>query len=136
MWLIVRMAFWLSIVILLLPAAPSPQIAEAQFNATEALAAAMAAISDMRQVCTRQPDACVVASKAIVAFGQKTQASASDIYDLIDRQANGDGAPLGARNPEERTKKPSQGTLTLLDLGEPWVDPKPSRRSSGVSRIK
>ncbi len=57
MWFMARVAFWLSIVILLLPAPPSPQAVEPQFNATQALSAAIAAVSDMRQFCARQPDA-------------------------------------------------------------------------------
>jgi hypothetical protein len=135
MWFLVRLAFWIGIVLLMLPSAPSQETAEPQFDATRGLAAAIAAVSDMRQFCARQPDACVVGSEAIVAFGQKTQASANLIYDLVNRQANGDGAPLGPRNPEERAHKRSQDTLTLLDRAEPWVNPKPTRRSSGVSKI-
>jgi hypothetical protein len=134
MWFMLRMAFWLSIVILLLPTPPS-QTGEPQFDVTQALAAAMAAVSDMRQFCARQPNACAVGSESIVAFGQKTQSSANVIYDLVNRQANGDGAPPGPRTPEERAHKPSQDTLTLLDRAEPWVSPKPARRSSGVSKI-
>jgi len=68
--------------------------------------------------CARQPNTCAVGSEAIVAFGQKTQSSANVIYDLVNRQANGDEAPLGPRNPEERAHKPSQDTLTLLDRAD------------------
>jgi len=134
MWFMARVAFWLSIVILLLPAPPSPQAVEPQFNATQALSAAIAAVSDMRQFCARQPDACAVGSKAIVAFGEKTQASANVIYDVMNRQANGGGAALGARNPEKRTQRPPQDTLTVLDLAEPWLGPHPISRSSGISK--
>ena len=129
MWFMARVAFWLSIVILLLPAPPAPHAVEQQFNATQALSAAMAAVSDMRQFCARQPDACAVGSKAIVAFGEKTQASANVIYDVMNRQANGGGAALGARTP-----RPPQDTLTVLDLAEPWLGPQPISRSSGISR--
>ena len=134
MWFMARVAFWLSIVILLLPAPPSPQAVEPQFNATQALSAAIAAVSDMRQFCARQPDACAVGSKAIVAFGKKTQASANVIYDVMNRQVNGDGAALGALNPEKRTQRPPQDTLTVLDLAEPWLGPHPISRSSGISK--
>jgi hypothetical protein len=135
MWFLVRLAFWIGIVLLMLPSAPSQETAEPQFDATRALAAAIAAVSDMRQFCARQPDACVVGSEAIVAFGQKTQASANVIYDAITKQANVGGAPLGSSNPKERRQKPSQDTLTLLDRVEPWVDPRPARRSSGRSKL-
>ena len=131
MWLIARVAFWISIVLLLLPAASSQQAAEPQFDATRALAAAMATISDMRQFCARQTDACSVGSEAIVAFGRKTQASANVIYNAIKKQANGDGALLSAGNPKERTQTASQDTLTLIDRAEPWINPRSVRRSSG-----
>jgi hypothetical protein len=134
MWFMLRMAFWLGIVILLLPTPPS-QTGKPQFDATRALAAAMAAVSDMRQFCARQPNACADGSEAIVAFGQKTQSSANVIYDLVNRQANGEGAPLGPRKSRGAAHKRSQDTLTLLDRAEPWVNPKPARRSSGVSKI-
>src|SRR5947207_15962104 len=108
MWFMARVAFWLSIVILLLPAPPSPQAVEPQFNATQALSAAIAAVPDMRQFCARQPDACAVGAKAMVAFGEKTKASAHVIYDVMKRQANGGGAALGPRNPEKRRQMPPQ----------------------------
>jgi hypothetical protein len=59
MWLLVRMAFWLSLVIALLPATSSQQETSApQVGATDALSAASATTSDIRQFCVRQPGAC------------------------------------------------------------------------------
>ena len=63
---LVRTAFWLTIVVLLLPRLGSaPQV-----SAGEAVSAAGAAVSDMRQFCARQPEACVVGSQALTSFGQ------------------------------------------------------------------
>jgi Family of unknown function (DUF5330) len=136
MWFLVRVAFWLSIVILLLPAAPAPQTAaEPKFNATQALAAAMAAISDMREFCARQPDACTVGSQAIVAFGQKTQAGANIIYELMSKQANGERQKVGGEKTHRSTQKSSQDTLTVLDRAEPWAGPQPVARSGTAKAL-
>jgi len=65
MWLLVRMAFWLSLVIALLPVASSQQETSAsQVGAIDALSAASAAVSDIRQFCVRQPGACAAGSQA------------------------------------------------------------------------
>ena len=94
MFFLIRVAFWLSIVILLLPTgkatekAPGPQIAT-----SEALSAAGAAVSDMRQFCARQPGACEVGSHAAAAFGQKAQASAKMIYEFFTGPAAEQSAP-------------------------------------------
>ena len=134
MWFLVRVAFWLGIVILLLPAAPAPQIApEPQFNTTQALAAAMTAISDIRRFCERQPNACAVGSQAIIAFGQRTQTSANIIYDRMIKQAKGDCPKVGGDETYRSTQKCSQDSLTILDRAEPWTGsqpvPRPARRT-------
>ena len=49
----------------------------------EAVSAASAAVSDMRQFCARQPEACSVGSQAAVAFGYKAQAGAKMLYDFL-----------------------------------------------------
>ena len=63
MFFLLRMAFWLGVVCVLLPngnTAPSPQ---ANIDATQAVTLASAAVSDMRGFCDRQPDACAVGGK-------------------------------------------------------------------------
>lgn len=115
---LLRVAFWLSIVIVLLPTAPSQKASETpQVSATEAVSAASAAVSDMRQFCSRQPDACEVGSHAITTFGQKAQAGAKLLYEFLSErfgpERNGSiGATTGS--------KPSQHTLTPSDLTPAW----------------
>jgi hypothetical protein len=59
MWFLLRMTFWLSVVIALLPIIPSQQKTSAsQVGATDALSAAIAVLSDIHQFCERQPSAC------------------------------------------------------------------------------
>jgi hypothetical protein len=104
MFFLIRIAFWLSIVILLLPTGPGQSSSSSQqVGAVDALAAAGAAVSDMRQFCSRQPEACVVGSQAAAAFGEKAQAGAKMIYEfLIERMA--------AEQPNDRGSKSTVAT--------------------------
>src|SRR4051794_23069564 len=81
MFFLLRAAFWLSIVILLLPTGSQPSAPK--IDTSDAVSAASAAVSDMRQFCARQRDACTVGSQAAVAFGYKAQAGAKMIYDFL-----------------------------------------------------
>jgi Family of unknown function (DUF5330) len=128
MWFLVRMAFWLSVAILLLPTAPSsPTPSAPRVSATDALAAAIAAVSDMRQFCARQPETCAVGSHAIVQFGDKTRAAAKMLYEFLNERMDKDRAAVGATSAEQPTRKPSQDTLTPADLTIPWFGPQRAR---------
>ncbi len=129
MWFLVRMAFWLSVVILLLPTAPPPPTASApRVSVTDALAVAIAAVSDMRQFCARQPETCAVGSQAIVQFGDKTRAGAKMLYEFLNDRMDKDRAAVGARSAERPTRKPSD-TLTPADLVTPWLGPQRAGRA-------
>lgn len=86
MFFLLRAAFWLTIVLALLPtgntqsSSRGPQIGEA-------LSAAGAAVSDARHFCDRQPEACEVGSQAAVMIGQRAQAGAKMLYDLFNEHA-------------------------------------------------
>src|SRR3977135_561808 len=72
MFFLIRMAFWLSVVLVLLPSGGAKQTAaapSAEIGAVEAVSAASATVGDMRQFCTRQPEACALGSQAALAFG-------------------------------------------------------------------
>ena len=54
MFLLLRMAFWLGLVLVLLPREKTPEAAKApQIGAAEAVSAATAAVQDMSQFCKR-----------------------------------------------------------------------------------
>ncbi|MGA7789794.1 MAG: DUF5330 domain-containing protein, partial [Xanthobacteraceae bacterium] len=60
---LLRMAFWLGLVLILLPTGSSERAVPADpVNATQAISAASATVGDLRHFCTRQPDACTVGS--------------------------------------------------------------------------
>ncbi len=69
MFFLLRMAFWLGLVLVLLPTDKSSDSDKGpQIGASEAISAATAAVSDMSQFCTRQPAACEVGGQAAVAI--------------------------------------------------------------------
>src|SRR4051794_13051400 len=92
MFFLLRVAFWLTIVLALLPSGGAQQSAQAsaqtKVGATEAVAAAGAAVSDMGSFCERQPDACVVGAQAAVAIGQRAQAGAKMVYEFFNDHAS------------------------------------------------
>ena len=124
MFFLIRVAFWLSIVILLLPTGKSGQSANGPQFATEAITAAGAAVADMSQFCARQPTACEAGSQAAVAFGQKAQASAKMIYEfLTDRLGPEDPSPGAQRSTAAPGTSPTQDTLTAADRNPAWRAP-------------
>lgn len=129
MFFLLRVAFWLTVVLVLLPSGGSRQ--GTKVDATDAVAAAGAAVSDMSGFCERQPDACVVGGQAAVAIGQRAQAGAKMVYhfinDRVTRSEAGspaEGKPqpahLGRSLPALRG---SQNTLTASDLEPDWRGP-------------
>jgi hypothetical protein len=129
MFFLLRMAFWLSVVLVLLPSGGSQRTASApsaELGPIEAVSAASATVSDMRQFCTRQPEACAVGSQAAVAFGQRAQAGARMVYDFISERA----APRETGSVATKATRPaapaakSQDTLTAADLVPAWRGPR------------
>ena len=94
MFFLIRAAFWLSIVIILLPTGSQQPKSVPALKPAEAVSAASAAVSDMRQFCARQPEACTVGSQAAVAFGYKAQAGAKMLYDFLTDALAPDGDRL------------------------------------------
>jgi hypothetical protein len=84
MFFLLRMAFWLGLVLVLLPREKTPESDNVpQIGASEAVSAATAAVSDMGQFCKRQPAACEVGGQAATAIGQRAQDGARKIYKII-----------------------------------------------------
>jgi hypothetical protein len=117
MFFLLRLAFWLCVVCILLPSSNKTTPTDAQIDASEAMTLATAAVSDVRGFCERQPDACVTGGKVAVALGQKAEAGARTLYEFVtklrERAASGD--KTGS----------IQGTLTTSDLAPAWHAPVP-----------
>lgn len=128
MFFLVRMAFWLTVVLALLPTGSSqPQASAPQIDAADAVVAAGAAVSDVSGFCERQAEACKVGAQAAVVIGQRAQAGASMVYDFIhERMARMEtGSVPDAKVPASaRTLPPSiagsQSTLRPADLEPTW----------------
>ena len=84
MFFLLRMAFWLGLVLVLLPRDKTPESDKLpQIGASEAVSAATAAVSDMGQFCKRQPAACEVGGQAATVIGQRAQDGARQLYKII-----------------------------------------------------
>jgi hypothetical protein len=124
MFFLLRMAFWLGLVCVLLPGesdTPSPKI-----DTKSAVSAAGAAVSDMRGFCDRQPQACEVGGQVAVAIGHKAEAGARTLYEIITTRLS------------EKPAEPAvdSGTLTPADLAPAWRSPVPlpPRREARTQR--
>jgi hypothetical protein len=114
---LLRLAFWLAVVLVLLPSGGSQPAAKVNVSAFDAVSAAGAAVSDMRQFCGRQADACVVGSQVAAWLGQRAQAGAKMLYEYLGEQfAPQETASVGKPNDGKRVPRqaapPSQHTLT------------------------
>jgi Family of unknown function (DUF5330) len=110
MWFLLRMMFWLGLVLVLLPRDRTPQSDKLpQVGASEAVQAATAAVSDMSQFCKRQPAACEVGGQAATVLGQRAADGARKVYGIItDKTEKTDKAdkPDPAEKPHKIDKKP------------------------------
>ena len=122
MFFLLRVAFWLTIVLVLLPSGGSQPNAKSNVGATDAIVAASAAISDMGNFCARQPSACVVGAQAAAALGQRAQAGAKMVYDFLSEHSVR-GEPTGVTNGTGHNWPVSQDTLIASDLEPAWHGP-------------
>jgi hypothetical protein len=84
MFFLLRMAFWLGLVLVLLPTDKTPDSNKGpQIDAADAISAATAAVSDMSQFCNRQPAACTVGGQAATVIGARAQSGAKKVYQFI-----------------------------------------------------
>jgi hypothetical protein len=139
MFFLLRMAFWLGVVLVLLPSGSisrGPSVSDV--GAANAISAASATVSDLRGFCSRQPDACTVGSQVATALGYKAQAGAKMLYEVLtealaprETGSVAGGATRGAspaksgsdNSPPDR----SQNTLTSTDLIPAWRGPQPRK---------
>jgi hypothetical protein len=121
MFFLLRMAFWLGLVLVLLPREKTPEMERApQVNASEAVQAATAAVSDMSQFCKRQPTACQVGGQAATAIGQRAQDGARKLYQIITDKRPPDHTSSIDANGSPAEAASSRDTLTAEDLVAEW----------------
>jgi hypothetical protein len=90
MFFLLRMAFWLGLVLVLLPRDRTPESDKLpQVSVSDAVQAATAAVSDMSQFCKRQPQACEVGGQAATVIGVRAEDGARKIYrSITDKKAD------------------------------------------------
>src|SRR4051812_13838298 len=125
MFFLLRMAFWLGLVLVLLPREKTPESEKLpQIGASEAVSAATAAVSDMSQFCKRQPTACEVGGQAATAIGQRATEGARKLYQIItDKKPPDHTGSIGG--PDDTgtitiTVATSRDTLMTDDLAAEW----------------
>ena len=127
MFFLLRMAFWLGLVLVLLPRDKTPESDKLpQIGASEAVSAATAAVSDMSQFCKRQPAACEVGGQAATVIGQRAQEGARKLYKIItDKKAPDHTGSIGNAEDAEAaaTDAPARDTLTPDDMTVEWQVP-------------
>lgn len=132
---LIRMAFWIIVVILLLPTDRDQQ--------SEVLGTAQAAVKDISGFCTRNPDVCVKGQSYFEVFMTKAQFGADMVMNFIDEssdgpvevppvyQASGEAAATVDPQPQNvlapASEIPaagaSQNTLNPSDLAPSWQVP-------------
>lgn len=140
MFFLLRMAFWLGLVLVLLPTGSSRHAPDSDVGASQAISAASATVGDLSHFCARQPDACTVGTHVATALGYKAQAGAKMLYDFLTEQLapKETGSLAGkstlakfgsgpARLAADKSEPVSQNTLTPADLAPAWHAPLPRR---------
>ena len=129
MLFLIRTAFWLMIIVLLLPT-------DAQ-QRSEVYGTAQAAVNDVATFCDRNPETCARGKDAFGVFVQKAQFGARMLMDLINgrTESGEEEAPSSAGQSlfepasfdvsASQTSQASQDTLNPEDREEAWSGPAP-----------
>jgi len=139
MFFLVRMTFWLGLVLVLLPFGSTQHNSPGnEVSASEAISAASATVGDLRGFCGRQPDACSVGSQVASAIGYRAQAGAKILYEALSeamapRETGSVGTSVSKNTvgksvvEKSAAEHPSQSTLTPADMAPAWRGP-PARK--------
>jgi hypothetical protein len=128
---LLRMAFWLTVILVMLPSGGSQPTPKVNVSAIDAMSAAKATVTDMRSFCDRQPEACTIGSQTAVAIGHRAQAGAKMLYEYLNEYlgpSDTGTVPNGASG-KLPPAKPSQHTLSPSDLTPAWRGPQPRKES-------
>ena len=127
MFFLLRMAFWLGLVLVLLPREKTPESDKVpQIGASEAVSAATAAVSDVGQFCKRQPAACEVGGQAATAIGQRAQDGARKLYKIITDKKPDHTSSIDTADDTEPVlaAAPPTDALTENDMAIEWRLPR------------
>jgi hypothetical protein len=121
MFFLLRMAFWLGLVLVLLPREKTPESDKVpQVGASEAVSAATAAVSDMGQFCKRQPAGCDVGGQAATVIGQRAQDGARKLNKIITDKNTYHTSSIDPADDAEAAVALSADALTENDMAVEW----------------
>jgi hypothetical protein len=127
---LLRMAFWLGLVLVLLPSGGGQRRASPrEIDAADAIGAASAAVHDLRGFCAREPDACAVGSQLAADAGRRARAGARMLYDLLSgapKRHEGSSDHGASQSERGGASPPGENTLTPTDLAPAWRGRPPS----------
>lgn len=87
MGFLIRSAFWLSLVLLIIPFDGGSAAPEAEsVGAFEAMNAAREAIGDVSGICERKPEVCETAGAALHTIGVRAREGARIAYEALDER--------------------------------------------------
>lgn len=114
---LLRITFWLGLVLVLLPRDKTPESEKLpQIGAADAVQAATAAVSDMTQFCKRQPAACEVGGQAATIIGQRAQDGAKKLYQIINDKKE---QIINEKNDKNDRKAPDHtGSIAMAGEGD------------------
>jgi Family of unknown function (DUF5330) len=116
MFFLLRLVFWLGLVLVLLPRGKTPESEKLpQISVSDAVQAATAAVSDMSQFCKRQPTACEVGGQAATVIGVRAEEGARKVYQTITDKKAVDEAD---KKPPDATKKTPDRTGSIDGMEE------------------
>ena len=121
MFFLLRLVFWLGLVLVLLPRDKTPGSEKLpQVSVSDAVQAATAAVSDMSQFCKRQPAACEVGGQAATVIGVRAQDGARKVYQSITDKKPAEAAKDGGKDNAKDKKTPEHtGSIGVADNSEP-----------------
>ncbi len=127
MMFLIRTAFWLTVLILLLPTDDRQR--------SEVYGTAEAAVKDVTTFCDRNPDTCAKGKDAFSVFVQKAEFGARMLMGFIkdetgsggeDTSASGSSSEMPTASEPARYMSGSQDTLDPADREEAWSGPDPA----------
>ncbi len=127
MFFLLRTAFWLGLVLLLLPIKTDDggQTGGVEVGAWQAYDAAKETIRDLSGFCDRAPTACDTGSDILQTIGQKAKAGAGYVLDYMD---DSDGNGPSELITGSASNAGEAGTLLRRDRTPEWTGPLPKDR--------
>jgi Family of unknown function (DUF5330) len=132
---LLRMTFWLGLVLVLLPNVSSQLMPKSQVSTSDVLVAASDIVADLQHFCERQPQACVVGSQTMVTLGERAQTATKILYEFLSDQFRSSGSTSVQTTGDIPIPpaRPSQHTLRPTDVARPWHGPQSSKTPSVIA---